>query len=170
MSAVTNNARPGDLPVTQAATFAVEQISSGHLFRFADWPVQDVPESPGLYTIWEGDLFLYIGMAGRGNGTKSLLRGRLNAHASGRRSGDQFCLYVCDRLILPHLTAAQLREIGDGRLSLDAMTNGHIRERLSFRFVTTSDGRAALEIERNIKRRGLLSFGKPLLNPDSRPD
>ena len=149
---------------------AVEQLGSGRLFRFAAWPVAEVPELPGLYTIWERDQFLYVGMAGRGVGTKSLLRGRLNSHASGRRSGDQFCLYVCDRLIVPHLGAEQLSDIGAGRLSLDAMTNRFVRERLSFRFVTTTDGKDALDLERDSKRRGLLSFGKPLLNPDSRPD
>ena len=67
---------------------------AGPLYRFADWPVREVPESPGLYTIWEGDRFLYVGMAGRGIGTKSLLRGRLNSHARGTRGGDQFCMYV----------------------------------------------------------------------------
>jgi hypothetical protein len=151
--------------VTLASLSALEHLASGSRFRFADWPVREVPESPGLYTIWDADDFLYVGMAGRGIATRSLLRGRFTSHASGRRSGDQFCLYVCDRLIVPHLTADQLRGVGDGRLSLDAMTDRYVRERLLFRFVTAVDGQAALLLERDIKRRGLLTFGKPLLNP-----
>ena len=61
----------------------------------------------------------------------------------------------------------ELRQIEEGRLSLDAMTNRYVRERLSFRFVTTNDGAAALNVERDVKRRGLLTFGKPFLNPPS---
>lgn len=46
----------------------------------------------------------------------------LNSHAMGRRSGDQFCVYVCGRFVVPRLTSAQQAEVGDGRLSLDALT------------------------------------------------
>jgi hypothetical protein len=72
---------------------------------------------PGVYTIWRGDQFVYVGMSGRGaqredfvassHGTARQAKGlwtRLNSHASGRRSGDQFNVYVCDRLIVPVLT------------------------------------------------------------------
>ena len=38
--------------------------------------------------------------AARGKGLYS----RLNSHALGWRSGDQFCVYVADRLVLPTLT------------------------------------------------------------------
>ena len=148
----------------------LEELAAGQLFRFADWPIREVPPSPGLYTIWQGEQFLYVGMAGRGTGTRSLLPGRLDSHASGCRSGDQFCIYVCDRLIVPRLTCDQLKQVGDGQLSLDALTRQYVRERLSFRFVATTDGLAALSVERNIKRHGLLQIGKPFLNPDARPD
>ena len=29
---------------------------------------------------------------------------RLGSHASGRRSGDQFNVYICDRFVVPALT------------------------------------------------------------------
>jgi hypothetical protein len=109
-------------------------------------------------------------MAGRGTGTSAALRGRLKSHAAGRRGGDQLCIYVCDRLIVPRLSSDQLAQLGDGRLSLDAMTKVYMRERLSFRFVITTDAQEARALEREIKRRGLLQFGKPLLNSDDRPD
>ena len=83
-------------------------LQHGPLYRFADWPNPEVPlVAAGVYTIWEGDWFLYVGMAGRaltaediatlrarGEKRKGLAE-RLNSHASGRRSGDQFCVYVC---------------------------------------------------------------------------
>lgn len=121
----------------------LEDLASGRLFRFADWPAPEVPQAPGLYTIWDGDQFLYVGMAGRGSGTRPMLHGRLNSHAAGRRGGDQLCIYVCDRLIVPRLSRDQLVQVGDGLLLLEAMTRVYIRERLSFRFRVTNDGQEA---------------------------
>ena len=89
---------------------------------------------------------------------------RLNSHASGRRSGDQFNLYVCDRFIVPFLTAIQRREIGQGRLLLDQLTRDFIREHLSYRFVVYGDGAEALAVERAV-RAGGLPTGRPYLNP-----
>jgi len=48
---------------------------------------------------------------------------RLNSHASGRRSGDQFCVYVCDRFVVPALSVAQQAQIAEGRLALDKLTS-----------------------------------------------
>jgi hypothetical protein len=129
----------------------------------------------GVYTVWEGERFVYVGMAGRGltaeglqkrraaKGKRTGLFDRLNSHASGRRSGDQFCVYVCDRLILPTLTTAQLRAVGEGTLKLDDLVKRFIRERLSYRFVEVSDGAAAEKIERTIRQKGLAGTGRPLL-------
>ena len=82
---------------------ALSRLTNGEIHRFADWPIGPIPKTPGIYTIWLGDDLLYVGIAGRGgSGRNSMgLWGRLNSHASGRRSGDQFCIYVCDRLVLP---------------------------------------------------------------------
>src|SRR3954451_17903342 len=104
-------------PVSETAKVAVvdplSRLSSGSLFWFADWPCGEVPRSGALvYTIWDrSGRFIYVGMAGRGlvddPAAGTTLRtgfgpwGRLTSHASGRRSGDQFCVYVCDRLVLP---------------------------------------------------------------------
>jgi hypothetical protein len=40
---------------------------------------------------------------------------RLLSHASGRRSGDQFCVYVADRLVLPTLSPENIAAIASGR-------------------------------------------------------
>ena len=83
----------------------------------------------GVYTIWDADRFIYVGMAGRGLRPEDLdspdeprkakgLRDRLNSHASGRRSGDQFCVYVCDRFVVPTLTVDQQAQIANGQLAL----------------------------------------------------
>ena len=89
--------------------------------------------------------------------------GRLNSHASGRRGGDQFCIYVHDRLVIPSLHN-RFADIGTGDLSLDRETRAYIRERLGFRWVAVDAPSAAFELEKAI-RRGALEAGKPLLNP-----
>ena len=54
--------------------------------------------------------------------------------------------------------------IGDGTLSLDAMTKHYIHEFLSYRFAATLDSASAFRLERQIKA-GALDAGKPILNP-----
>jgi hypothetical protein len=89
---------------------------------------------------------------------------RLNSHASGRRSGDQFNVYICDRFIIPVLTMAQQRDIGRGDLLLDQLTKSYICEHLSYRFLLCRDGTQAHANERAV-RAGSLSAGRPYLNP-----
>lgn len=155
----------------------VDELAAAPLFRFADWPQHQVPRrAAGVYTVWRGDVLIYAGMSGRGAqredfvappggpGTAKGLWTRLNSHASGRRSGDQFNLYICDRFIVPALTPGQQRDIGEGRLLLDQMTRSFIREHLGYRFVVYTDGAQALAVERAV-RAGGLPAGRPYLNP-----
>ena len=95
--------------------------------------------------VWDGDRLLYVGMSARAMAAEDLevspngrvvakgLWTRLNAHASGRRSGDQFCVYVCDRFVVPALTPSQQQQLAAGGLSLDDLTRGFIRDRLAYR-------------------------------------
>ncbi len=74
---------------------------------------------------------MYVGMAGRSLTQESItdkrqdplaragLWGRLNSHASGRRSGDQFYVYVADRLVLPRLAPEPL--LGVNVVAIPAM-------------------------------------------------
>ena len=146
--------------------------------RFRDWPNILVPTvAAGVYTVWESDRFLYVGMAGR-NLTSATVEGfrasgdkrrrgradRLRSHASGRRSGDQFCVYICDRLVLPVLTSDQVEKIATADLSLDRLTKDYIRSHLSYRFIEVPSGKDAFAIEREVQA-GALSAGRPWLNP-----
>jgi hypothetical protein len=85
-------------------------------------------EPRGVYTVWRGDQLIYVGMAGRALGPSADtnrpasteltgLRNRLASHAYGRRSGDQFCIYVFDRLVLPTLSLQQIQNAARGQLS-----------------------------------------------------
>jgi len=121
-----------------------------------------------VYTIWHDDgRFIYVGMSGRGITAETKPQGlctRLQSHASGRRSGDQFCVYVADRLVLPTLTQQDIADIASGRHQLDAFVRRYIHENLSYRFVMLPDGAAAYTVETAIKS-GKWEHGRPLLNP-----
>jgi hypothetical protein len=52
---------------------------------------------------------------GQSNGTRRKGSIRACIHASGRRSGDRFCVYVADRLVLPTLSQEDITAIGSGR-------------------------------------------------------
>ena len=103
----------------------MNELENGDLFEFKEWPNDAIPTvAAGLYAIWEGQDFIYIGMSGRGMSSTEIeapdepkkpkgLFNRLKSHWDGRRSGDQFCVYVCDRLVVPVLTPEQQRLIGE---------------------------------------------------------
>ena len=116
------------------AQWNLSVLETESTYLFSDWPHESVPRiAAGVYTIWEDTNLIYVGMAGRGLTAEHIaapdeprkakgLWSRLNSHASGRRSGDQFCVYVCDRFVVPRLLPNQQAEIGAGDLSLDKLT------------------------------------------------
>jgi hypothetical protein len=149
------------------------ELSSGNAYSFAKWPNPAVPTfGSGVYTIWHNDgRFIYVGMSGRGMTADTIRRNtpqgiytRLRSHASGRRSGDQFCVYVADRLVLPTLSQEDIAAIASGRHQMDVFVRRYIHENLSYRFVLLADGSAAYAIEAAIKS-DKWGRGRPLLNP-----
>ena len=120
-----------------------EELNRQPVHPFADWPNRDVPKGqPGVYLIYQGKDLKYVGMA------SANLYGRLNQHARGRRSGDQFCVYVSDRLVMKNLTDEQLDGIGEGTYSLDHQIRDFIRAELSYRYVLVPDDPTARALER----------------------
>jgi hypothetical protein len=146
-------------------------LANGPIRRFADWPDPSVPKvAAGVYTIWNQDQLIYVGMAGRAitaerTSTKPTgLWDRLRSHADGRRSGNQFCIYVCDRFIVPNLSPEQQAQIGAGALSLDHLTRRYIHDKLAYRYVITPTPAGARSLEQLVQF-GALEAGAPLLNP-----
>jgi hypothetical protein len=149
------------------------ELAQGVACSFSGWPNSAVPTfGAGVYTIWHRDgRFIYVGMSGRGinadtprRNTPQGLYTRLQSHASGRRSGDQFCVYVADRLVLPTLTQEDITAIAAGQHQMDALVRRYIHENLSYRFVVLPDGATAFAVEAAIKS-GAWVHGRPLLNP-----
>ena len=99
-------------------------------FWFRDWPNPDIPiVAAGVYSIWHHDELIYCGMSGREiekpdnqNKNKYGIYNRLNSHASGRLSGDQFCVYVANRLVIPQLKQEDLEHFASGDVNLDQLT------------------------------------------------
>src|SRR5687767_8481583 len=128
-------------------------LRSGRLHPFADLDeIEDLPRTgAGIYTIWEQDeQLVYVGIAGRNIVGKGL-HGRLKSHHQGRRSGDQFCVYVGDRYVLPELTEADRVAIGAGELSMDQKIRDYIRTHFAFRYIEVGDYPTAMRVENAVK-------------------
>jgi hypothetical protein len=160
-------------PTASLSDEHANELSCGPAYSFADWPNPSVPAfGAGVYTIWhKAGRFIYVGMSGRGITAETIRRNtpqglytRLQSHASGRRSGDQFCVYVADRLVLPNLTQKEIADIASGRHQMDAFVRQYIHQNLSYRFVMLPDGAVAYAVETAIKS-GKWEHGRPLLNP-----
>src|SRR4051794_18778273 len=81
-------------------------LQESESFRFADWNQHrpSVPRSGwAVYTLGADEQHrVDVGIGGwsaSADEGKGLIS-RLTSHANGQRSGDKFCIYVCDRLIL----------------------------------------------------------------------
>jgi predicted house-cleaning noncanonical NTP pyrophosphatase (MazG superfamily) len=91
LEASSTNSHDGPAP------FAVEEflepLEFGPRYRFADWPKAEIPMvAAGVYTVWAGDEFVYVGFAGmkltvrdiaQANSLRKAigLRDRLNSHS-----------------------------------------------------------------------------------------
>jgi hypothetical protein len=158
------------LPLPDAADVegAAVALSTGPMRRFVDWPPSDLDIGrPGVYSIWNNDELVYIGMAWQdvNLNQKALgLFGRLRSHASGRRSGDQFNIYICDRYVVPSLGPAEMRQLREGERLLDRLTRDFIAEHLAYRIWLAPDGATARSVELMLRAEGL-GGKQPTLNP-----
>ena len=141
-------------------------------FKFSDWPNKAIPNvSAGIYAIWNGGELFYCGMSGREieknlHKKKYGLITRLHSHSTGRLSGDQFCVYVANRLVIPSLKQNDLPLFANGKLKLDILTKQYIHDHLDYQYVLVDSSSEAYAIEIQA-RNGELFGQRPLLNPIS---
>lgn len=138
-------------------------------YKFADWPNKDIPKvAAGIYAIWNGAELFYCGMSGREmeknrHKKKYGMVTRLQSHSTGRLSGDQFCVYVANRLVIPSLKQNDLTLFASGELKLDTLTKRYIHHYLEYQYLLVDSSAEAYSIE--IKARNGELFGqKPTLN------
>ena len=123
--------------------YILEGIDLSNLFdtsvtpiSFSEDPRNHIPSNGSIiYSVWDrDDQFIYVGISGT---QKSLERRnpvtRMQAHASGRRSGDQFCVYVHDFYVIPKLFEGG--SYTPERGGLDNLSKKYIHENLFYRFV-----------------------------------
>jgi len=121
-----------------------DELNHQPVHRFADWPNRDVPKGqPGVYLIYHEGRWIYIGMSFKN------LQSRLSSHASGRRSGDQFCVYVGDRLVMSKLSIDQMKGVFSGEYSLDDAIREFVRSQLSYRYLVVADDPTARALEKH---------------------
>ena len=141
-------------------------------FKFKNWPNSKLPQvAAGVYVIWYGEQLIYAGMSG-GDIEKAIKDGkkkygiitRLASHANGRLSGDQFSVYVANRIVIPELKQSQQKKFKDGEITIDQMTKKFIRTSLEYQYLLVDKSQDAYDLEMHC-RRGVVFGSKPLLNP-----
>jgi hypothetical protein len=135
--------------------------------KFSEWLKSDIESvRTGVYCIWnENDELVYVGMSGReyskkiGSTKPYGLRLRLHKHASGKLSGDQFCVYVANRIIIPQLLSENLSEysskFSDGTLTLNLKVKEHIHKHFSYNFTYTENEQESYLLEDYIRKKGI---------------
>ena len=138
------------IPRRFTAVSLSESLSDLIAFRNTDW--SSVPDTPGVYVIYEGSEVLYVGMAGR-NG-KGSLRNRLRDHYSGQ----------IVNMFAQYLFLARVQFLSEPRVThprdAKAACHAYIMERCAFRFRATANGDEARRMESRLK----VDLG-PSLNP-----
>jgi hypothetical protein len=156
---------------------AREQLSHGPVRSFGE-PLDPAIPAAGCYTIWDkAGRFIYAGMAGRSLTMQRIerarsepgarttgLRDRLNAHRNGRRSGDQFSIYVFDRFVLRALSSDEIAAAAAGTRRLDEDVRAFIQSHLSYRWAETTSGSDAYKLESLLVTKGI-GDSLPHLNP-----
>lgn len=151
----------------------IESNDFSKRYRFSEWPNTEIPLiTAGLYIIWDEKQLIYCGMSGReiekykySNSKKKYeLINRLNSHASGRVSGDQFCVYVANRIVIPSLEPELLEQLRDGTMNLDRLTKRYVHDRLEYQYALVESSAEAFAAE-NLCRNGTVFGVKPYLNP-----
>ena len=122
-----------------------------------------------FYVFWRVDQLIYDGMSGRNiekqqHRKKYGLVTRLESHAKGRLSGDQFNVYVANRFVVPSLTAEQQSQMSAGSLTLDVLTRQYIHQHFHYQYLIVGQSKVAFAIER-LCQAGYIFNQKPYLNP-----
>jgi hypothetical protein len=151
----------------------IESNDFSKRYRFSEWPNTEIPLiTAGLYVIWDDKQLVYCGMSEReiekykySNSKKKYgLINRLNSHASGRLSGDQFCVYVANRIVIPSLEPELLEQFRDGTMNLDRLTKRYVHDRLEYQYALVENSAEAFAAE-NLCSNGTVFGVKPYLNP-----
>ena len=119
-----------------------------------------------VYTVFlDESEFIYVGIAGvNGKALKERNpRSRINSHSSGRRSGDQFCIYIQDFYVIPEIIG---KSYEPKRGQLDQLTRDFIQTRLTYRYLAVQSedsDKIVRQLEKELQS-NQHGYGVPKLN------
>ena len=137
------------------------------LRAFSTSNIAEVPAFGSIiYTVFlDGTDFIYVGIGGLAGATVQDRnpRSRIIQHAQGRRSGDQFCIYIQDFYVIPAIVS---KPYEPKKGYLDTLTKEFIQSRLTYRYLviqTEDSDKVVRRLERELQNNEH-GFGVPLLN------
>ena len=137
------------------------------LRQFSTRNVTEIPSWGSIiYTVFlDKTEYIYVGIGGLSGSTVKDRnpRSRIIQHSQGRRSGDQFCIYIQDFYVIPQLVG---QHYTPKKGFLDQLTKEFIQSRLTYRYlvVQTEDSHAVVrKLERELQS-DVHGFGLPKLN------
>ena len=117
--------------------------------------INHIPEYGSIiYTVFlDRKEFIYVGIGGiSGKSVKKRNpRSRIIQHAQGRRSGDQFCIYIQDFYVIPSIIT---KPYEPKKGYLDALTKEFIQSRLTYRYIviqTDDSDKVVRRLERELQ-------------------
>ena len=133
--------------------------------------VSDIPSWGSIiYTVFlDKTEYIYVGIGGLSGKsvTERNPRSRIMQHSQGRRSGDQFCIYIQDFYVIPELIGSKYTP---KKGYLDLLTKQFIQSRLTYRYLvvqTDDSDQVVRKLEREMQR-DQYGYGVPLLNGTSK--
>ncbi len=137
------------------------------LRAFSTSNIAEIPSFGSIiYTVFlDGANFIYVGIGGLAGATvhDRNPRSRIIQHAQGRRSGDQFCIYIQDFYVIPAIISMPYEP---KKGYLDTLTKEFIQTRLTYRYLviqTEDSDKVVRRLERELQNNEH-GFGLPLLN------
>ncbi len=137
------------------------------LRAFSTSNIAEIPSFGSIiYTVFlDGANFIYVGIGGLAGATvhDRNPRSRIIQHAQGRRSGDQFCIYIQDFYVIPAIISMPYEP---KKGYLDTLTKEFIQTRLTYRYLviqTEDSDKVVRKLERELQNNEH-GFGLPLLN------
>lgn len=141
------------------------------LRQFSTGNVTDIPSWGSIiYTVFlDQSEYIYVGIGGLAGQTVKDRnpRSRILQHSQGRRSGDQFCIYIQDFYVIPELIGSKYTP---KKGYLDQLTKDFVQSRLSYRYLvvqTEDSDQVVRRLERELQR-DQHGYGVPLLNGTSK--
>ena len=129
--------------------------------------VSDIPSWGSIiYTVFlDKTEYIYVGIGGLSGKSVSERnpRSRIIQHSQGRRSGDQFCIYIQDFFVIPQLIG---KDYTPKKGYLDQLTREFIQSRLTYRYLviqTEDSNKIVRQLERELQS-NKYGHGVPTLN------